>query len=439
MLRIIHITPHMGGGVGKVISRLSTAGDARAAQAVVLLEEPICTQFVQIAREGGVEVTIRPGKARMASLLADCDIAVVHWWHHPKTARLLCEFPKTAARVVIWTHISNLTVPALAPGLLLEATRVLFTAEASCEAPCFENIDGALLERRTGTVPGFGGLEEFETIKRKRHEGFNIGYLGFVDFSKLHPDFMSFCSAVNIEDARFILAGDAPARELLDRQAKTSGVGGPFIYPGYVTDVPAMLSEFDVFGYPLNPCHTCTTENSILEAMAAEVPPVLLNQLVEKRIVEDGKTGVLVSSAEEYGAAMRYLRENREERERIGRNARAHVLKSYKFDVILDDFHSNCELAMKEPKRVMDFRSRVGDSPAEWFVSCLGKDGQAFRASSAAGVHGQTEEIKASLLQTSPLLRGRNKGSLFHYLKEFPWDPLLRLWADMLKNGRGSE
>ncbi|WDC83278.1 hypothetical protein PL321_10865 [Caloramator sp. mosi_1] len=40
MLKILHITPHMGGGVGKVISELITLSKENISHKIVLLEKP---------------------------------------------------------------------------------------------------------------------------------------------------------------------------------------------------------------------------------------------------------------------------------------------------------------------------------------------------------------------------------------------------------------
>ncbi|WDC85738.1 glycosyltransferase [Caloramator sp. mosi_1] len=85
----------------------------------------------------------------------------------------------------------------------------------------------------------------------------------------------------------------------------------------FVEDVRSILTEIDVFGYPLMPYHTCSTENAILEAMAVGIPPVLLNQLTEKYIVEDGITGFIVNNKEEYGKIIRYLYKNEDVRKKL--------------------------------------------------------------------------------------------------------------------------
>lgn len=428
---ILHITPHLGGGVGNIISKITTVGDSGFSHSVILLEEPVDTHFVNILYESGIKVSIRPDSAETEEMIAGSDILILHWWHHPKTSAFLYDFPRIPVRFVIWSHISNLTVPSMHPDFISRASRVLFTTEASYEA--YGTLDKELLSAKTSVVPGCGGINPDTIPEHREHDGFNIGYLGFVDFSKLHSDFINFCKAVNIPEARFIMAGNSPAREVLEKQAEDAGLDNPLIFLGYITDINSMLAELDVFGYPLMPMHTCTTENAILEAMAAEVPPVLMNQLTERYIVSDGITGLLVSNADEYGRAVRYLYENPLQRKRIGKNAREYVLNRYSFTRVRDAFYENMELVISEPKQYACFSDIIGQTPAEWFMSCLGTQKDLFYRSYLSFSAGKPEGSDTEILRCSPLLKMKKKSSVLHYADEFRNDPVLKKWADVIR------
>lgn len=432
MLNILHITPHMGGGVGNVISSLSTANDNRMLHKVILLEEPIKYNFLDKLKNSVVQYLICPEEAVINKAMMNSDIVVIHWWHHPKISKFFHQLPRIPLRLVIWTHISNLTVPALNPNILMEVSRVLFTTEASYDASVFSNIPKNVLKEKTGVVYGCGGFDNFPIIEHKKHKEFNIGYLGLIDFSKIHPEFVEFCKEINIPDATFILAGDAPAKECIDEQIRKKNLKNKFIYTGYLSDVKSVLSEFDVFGYPLMKCHTCTTENAILEAMAAEVPPVLLEQLTEKYIVENGKTGLLVSNKEQYGKAIRYLYNNPGIRKDIGKNARNFIIKKYTLKNFSNSFYKNCEIVMNYNKKIVNLRKIIGGTPAEWFLSCLGKDYRVFKESFDMGYNNQTQDIKNRFFSISPLLKQFNKSSVFHYQREFKNDIMLNTWAKII-------
>lgn len=430
---ILHITPHMGGGVGNVISGIAAARGSFAEHRLVLLEPPVNKKYLEVTLEAGIKTIIQPDGKLLANMTGESDIVLIHWWHHPRTAKLLCHFPQIPVRIVLWTHVSGLTVPALSGQMLLESSMVWFTSPASYEAGAVKALPREAVERKISVVYGCAGIDHLARIEHKKPGGLNIGYLGYVDFTKLHPEFISFCKAVAVPEARFIMAGDAPARHMLEKQAREQEVKNEFVYLGYVSNIAGVLADFHVFGYPLMPSHTCTTENAILEAMAAGVPPVVLNQLSEKYIVKNGETGFLVNNKEEYGNVIRYLYYNPAISRIIGMKAREHVLGRYNRQKLLQTFYSGIENAMKLPKKRVCFKKIMGVTPAEWFVSGLGQDAFRFKKSLLAGIRGQTSDITDLIKNCSPILKAQNKSSIFHYAREFPEDAMLHAWANMIK------
>lgn len=438
MYKVLHFTPHMGGGVGNIISHITSAQKQYISHMVILLEQPKDEHFIHITKEKGVRVLICPDCTLLSKIVSESDIVIIHWWHHPKTSLLLYNFPEIPVRLVIWSHISNLTVPSLAPDFITESTRVLFTTEASIEAWNYRLMDKSVLISKAGIVPGCGGIDSDYIPNHNKHIGFRIGYLGYVDFSKIHHDFIAFCKAVNIPKAEFTLAGNAPARLVLEDQARVHNLTNSLNFLGYITDINNVFAEWDVFGYPLMPMHTCTTENTIIEAMAAEVPPVLLNQLTERYIIKNMETGLLASGMEEYGNAIRYLYENPDQRIRIGRNARKFVIEKYAFDKILNQFIENCDLVMCDIKKIVNFRQFLGNTPAEWFISCLGEQKTIFYRSYLNIRNDQKVVMDNEILQCSPLLKLERKSSVLHYAEEFPEDPILAKWASTIKEDKKS-
>lgn len=92
---------------------------------------------------------------------------------------------------------------------------------------------------------------------------------------------------------RFVLVGDGPLREELERQACESGLGDALIFPGLQEDVTPYLAAMDLFlitsrheGLPL----------ALLEAMAAGVPVVSTAVGGIPEVVRDGVNGRLVPS-----------------------------------------------------------------------------------------------------------------------------------------------
>ena len=91
--------------------------------------------------------------------------------------------------------------------------------------------------------------------------------------------------------ARFAVAGDGPLRAELEAKAKRLGLGDRFLFLGYRSDMPRVISALDVYvlpslweGLPL----------ALLEAMAMGKPIVATRAGGNPEIVQDGVNGYVV-------------------------------------------------------------------------------------------------------------------------------------------------
>lgn len=108
---------------------------------------------------------------------------------------------------------------------------------------------------------------------------------------------------------KLLLAGDGRCRARLESLAQELGVADAVIFAGFVTDVANVYAALDVF---LLPSFFEALNNSLLAAMAYEVPSIAFNRGALGEIIEDGKSGLLVSGpnvAEICGAAAAILRD----------------------------------------------------------------------------------------------------------------------------------
>ena|GEM_PF-6904330 len=108
---------------------------------------------------------------------------------------------------------------------------------------------------------------EKRIVEKIPHDGFNVGYVGTVDFGKLNNDFINLCSQVNIPEVNFIVASGDSQQHLRD-EAVNTGILEKFAFLGQVdrSHIPDILSKIDVFGYPLQPLHFGTCEQVLGEA-----------------------------------------------------------------------------------------------------------------------------------------------------------------------------
>jgi glycosyltransferase involved in cell wall biosynthesis len=94
--------------------------------------------------------------------------------------------------------------------------------------------------------------------------------------------------------AKLLLAGDGPCRERLEALAAELGISDAVIFAGFVKDVETVYAALDVF---LLPSFFEALNNSLLAAMAYEIPSIAFRRGALGEIIEDRKSGLLTSAA----------------------------------------------------------------------------------------------------------------------------------------------
>lgn len=128
-------------------------------------------------------------------------------------------------------------------------------------------------------------------------------------------------------EAKLLLAGDGPLLGKLNQLAHELGVREAVLFPGFVKDVESVYAALDVF---LLPSFFEALNNSLLAAMAYEIPSIAFDRGALGEIIENEKSGLLVSGpdvAEVCRAVRRILKDQRfaaslakEGRKRVERN-----------------------------------------------------------------------------------------------------------------------
>ena len=417
-MRILHIAAHMGGGIGAAYAGL---GDCGQEQSILLLEPPQDAASLTRVREAGFRVIKGAGTLEAEQELRQADAVVFSWHHHPALTKFLHDIPSIPIRSILWCHVSGNYFPAIPADFVKKFDQCMFATPYSLGLPQIQGLGTAYMQEHFQVVYGLNALDRFAQIQRSPHKQFTIGYVGTMGFCKLHPEFVGFCAAVRLPDARFLMVGTPSTKDELLNAAVKNGIAGQFQFCGQLSDVTKPLAQMDIFSYLLNPQHFGATENALLEAMAAGLPVVALDQCVERHIIRDGETGLLVHSPEEYGAAVRRLYENPSRAAELGANAQSDILQSYSLRRNRERFVSSCERAVTRPNRIHSFGDFFTGGPADWFLTCAGPDRSCFA---------ENYPEKAGLI-----FQEQTKGSPTHYYTYFPEDERLMRWARKTQGG----
>ena len=135
----------------------------------------------------------------------------------------------------------------------------------------------------------------------------------------------------SLPNAAFVLFGDGPLRDALQRQIDNAGLHDSFILAGFRDDLDCFLPWIDLLAVP---SFTEGLPNVILEAFAAGIPVVATAVGGIPEIVEDAVNGYLVSPGDHQGLANRIstILTSDKEAKAMGQLGRKRVLKDFTFE-----------------------------------------------------------------------------------------------------------
>jgi glycosyltransferase involved in cell wall biosynthesis len=293
-MRILHVTPHLGGGVGKAHAALSAVLPEIVQQTFILLEAPRERRYIDMIEAAGARVLVADNLAHVAAMARESDIVQFEFWNHPRMFECLARAELPAMRSVFWSHISGIARPLIQPALVAEATRFVFTTEASLASASVAALRREAHKRVSVINSGFGFPDAAPRIARGRVPG--VAYLGTVDFAKMHPGFFDAIDALGDDSVRVAVWGEVDPQGAVVARANAMRHPGRVEFRGRTSDPAAALASTDIFFYPLQRNHYGTAENALVEAMSLGLAPLVLDNPAEKAIVRDGQTGFVASS-----------------------------------------------------------------------------------------------------------------------------------------------
>ena len=262
-MKILHITPHLGGGVGTVIIdwMVKIRGKDNAVLCLDTMNDKAKDALGKLKMAHGWNQ--RYMYEAINRFITESDVVLVHYWDHPMLEKWLAgDLPE--CRLAFWCH-KNFSIP----------DRDLMYPDRFIGTSWIQDVSEHIWST--------GNMERFLKIKPKPHEGFNIGYAGTVDYKKLHPEFLDICKKIKrkIPEAHFAIVGEDKISGL---GSGISAIDPDFTFTGKIDDVAPFLAEMDVFAYPLRPDHYGTCEIALGEAMAAGVVPIVMDNPAERVI-----------------------------------------------------------------------------------------------------------------------------------------------------------
>ena len=425
MISVLHITPHLGGGVGKALSGLISESmhlGLEVNHSIATLEALEKDHYASTLIKLDCPVYENISKDEVFKLIGQADIVQIEFWNHPLIPELLISSEFPAARIVLWCHISGMFTPIIPAGLIDCCNKLIFTSDCAKTSREMQSLN-LTNAQKIETISSGGGLEKLHyEPKSLERMHLKFGYIGTLSFAKLHPDYVQYLSGVSVENFRVELYGDGDNWPELEQQQNALKAPNLLGFNGYATDIQSVLRELDVLVYLLNPNHYGTAENALIEAMAMGVIPIVLGNPAELEIVKDGVNGLVISSPENLDFIVKKISSDKELRRRLSTAAAESVRKQFSFKLSAMKFDHVYKKVKLNKKKKFNFLKIFGKWPSDWYLA-FQKNQSQFKAE---GIF--WDDCK----HTRYLLLEKTKGSITHFHKYFKNDQILNKWFKSL-------
>jgi len=451
MKKILHITPHLGGGVGRTL--LGYLSENKTYKHEIVAFGYTMKWARKIIKSLNVPYQDHMDKKHkeILDMIPDFDIVLVHVWNQPLLMDFLVRNKLPPCRLIVWGHVSGFHPPDVyTTKLLLYPDMFVFTSPLSYKLSdvksllrIFSSSTPRALEIPIGRhlrnkilydIWSTGGTKSFRDIRKRKHKGFVVGYIGTVDYAKMHPDFLQMCKEIidlDIPHLKFIVIGKTKEKELR-AEAKEMGISEYFEILGWVESLRPYLEIFDVLGYPLNPDHFGTCDLALQESLSAGVVPIVFDNPMEKSIVKRNKTGLIVKDKKGYIQAIKDMYNNINWRKELSNNAQTDYDKRFSIKRLDSDWNEIFDKIMKfnktskkwDIKKALWYWNKVKITYKDVFLESLGKYGDIF-------VNNDVEKIKE--LGKKKRWQTSSKGTVHNYHSYFPSDPYLKKWSKLMR------
>jgi glycosyltransferase involved in cell wall biosynthesis len=141
---------------------------------------------------------------------------------------------------------------------------------------------------------------------------------------------------VRFPRCQLLLAGDGPCRGKLATLVREHGLDDAVHFAGFVEDIDALYTAFDLFAFP---AQAEALGTALLSAMAHGLPVAAIARGGISEAVEDGKNGLLVKDldSESFASAIARLIEHPDEATRLGSAARETILARFSADRMVEE------------------------------------------------------------------------------------------------------
>ena len=354
-MKILHLTPHLGGGVGEVIrSYLKYAQKDEEIKHSIAVLEDINIESKKILKEINIDFFEHAyqDKEILDALIKDQDIVLIHWWNHPLLQEFIMNSTLPPNRSVIWSHISGNQAPnVFNPFILQYPDTFIFTTPLSSTQP---SVISSKTQTNTKTIWSTVGSELLyskykDLINHSEKKSNAIGYIGNLDSTKLSPKIDDILKHKKLVEKKFVFVGPSTEHfiNLISRHSKID-----IKVTNYVPEDVKFeyLNDFSIFAYPLAMEHYGTCDQALQEAMVFKKPIVAFTNPMESHMIRHRITGLLADDVNSYVDMAMELLTDQKISIQLGEAAHEYALENFSMKSMYESWKSVFEQLIDVPK-----------------------------------------------------------------------------------------
>ena len=189
-MRLLHISPHYGGGVGSVVSALCVELEACGVKNIVVsLDKPNSNPFHNLVINHVPCHLDASFSDTISGFIDQTDIIILHYWNHPLTSYFLSSYTFLRSKILLWFHTSGFHPLNPIPSHFFELpVTSIFSTSASWQllTPSVRHrISNTLCIHSTCNLARFLASSR-DRVYRNQPE--SLVYIGTISQQKLHPN-----------------------------------------------------------------------------------------------------------------------------------------------------------------------------------------------------------------------------------------------------------
>lgn len=300
---VVHIAPHIGGGVGTSLARFINQSEAEGIDNKIFCLDWCDHLNIDFRHRSRLFQGVFWGHIdNLISEIRNCNCVLIHYWNHPLMTVFLSSLRLPKNKSIGWCHNSGLAEPHIIPTYLTDIlNRVVFTSESSKLIPNYEKIKAKIGESPS-VVPSIRDLQKFISIGNDRQFTSprpKLLYVGAVSKAKMHVESAHMFAELSKHGLQIDVVG-GPDHFNFEKQVEA--LGGKINVFGHVENVQEFYKNSDLFIYPLRRDHYGTGEQVVREALASGLPVVAFDNPAELAILNQFPKLKLAGSSSDFVA-----------------------------------------------------------------------------------------------------------------------------------------